>query len=41
MKKKKPEQKGRLVSELIRQRSTQLIVCESSTGTEGYLELLY
>lgn len=41
LKKKKSEQKGRLVSELIRQQSTQLIVCESSAGTEGYLQPLY
>lgn len=39
--KKKSEQKGRVVRELIRQQSTQLIVRESSAGTEGYLELLY
>lgn len=30
MKKKKCEQKGRVVSELIRQQSAQLIVCKSS-----------
>lgn len=37
---KKSEQKGRLVNELMRWRSAQLIVRESSAGTDGYLELL-